>query len=97
MIGVLREPELGGHVGGQLTIMIMIAVSAAYGALGGLVFGIIINFLVNPKFRVPIGVLIGSCCGFIYMKDVAHSLFVVLLASLLGMVLAYKRVQSSAP
>ena len=101
VVATLIEPDTG-HIPRHLVPLMIAVPSAAFGVVAGLIFASVvapvkINVSLGPKGRALFGGVVGGATGMVFMNMLAHSVVTVLLAALLGALLAVRFTRSKAP
>jgi hypothetical protein len=87
LIEIIRHPD-SGHVGPGLALLILICTSAVFGALAGFAFAGLGTLLASSRARVLLGAMVGAAAGSLLMRVLLHTIVTVVVASLLGAVMA---------
>lgn len=100
VVATMIEPDTG-HIPRHLVPLMVGVPSAAFGGLAGLILASVmtpahIGDFVGLRGRVVLGGIIGGTAGIVFMNLLAHSVITIILAALLGAVLAARFAKSEA-
>jgi hypothetical protein len=99
-VATIIEPDTG-HIPRNRVPLLIGLPSAVFGAIAGLIYGVLmmparVSDVLGAKGRVTLGAVIGAAAGIVLMNLFAHSFWAVILAALLGGVLAASAARSDA-